>query len=63
MKLSLEIDPYNSTALHLIGRYSFEVAQLNFCVSIISQVLYLHFEIEGSYGIKQELLYYLIVFR
>ena len=29
VKLSLDIDPYNSTALHLIGRYCFEV--LSWC--------------------------------
>ena len=33
VKLSLDIDPYNSTALHLIGRYCFEVRSLQFYCS------------------------------
>ncbi|KAL5272694.1 hypothetical protein ACHWQZ_G000773 [Mnemiopsis leidyi] len=40
VKLSLDIDPYNSTALHLIGRYSFEVAGIKWWEAKIAATLF-----------------------
>ena len=40
VKLSLEIDPYNSTALHLIGRYSFEVAGIKWWEAKIAATIF-----------------------
>ena len=50
VKLSLDIDPYNSTALHLIGRYCFEV---RFCHSLSfnkSVLDYYYTRVTRAYG-------------
>ncbi|XP_063692356.1 regulator of microtubule dynamics protein 1-like [Bolinopsis microptera] len=40
VKLSLDIDPYNSTALHLIGRYCFEVSGIKWWEAKIAATLF-----------------------
>lgn len=40
VKISLELDPYNSTALHLIGRYSYEVSGIKWWEAKIAATLF-----------------------